>query len=121
MYQGASLIWNDDAENELNLLIRYVNVEKTVKSPLGFIKSRIKLAWEVHESGGKTTFAELEPTKERTTGRKEVIPDWFNERKKSKDEIVATVETEENQGKKRALFESFGKSPEEIEELMKTE
>lgn len=120
MYQGALLIWNDDAENELNLLIRYVNVEKTVKSPLGFIKSHIKLAWEVHESGGKTTFAELEPTKERTTGRKEVIPDWFNERKKSKDEIVATVETEENQEKKRALFESFGKSPEEIEELMKS-
>nr|WP_158268265.1 hypothetical protein [Paenisporosarcina sp. OV554] len=45
----------------------------------------------------------------------------FNERKKSKDEIVATVETEEDQERKRTLLESLGKSPEEIEELMKTE
>jgi len=120
LYQGALLIWNEDAENELNMLIRYVNEEETVKNPLGFIKAKIKTAWDVHQAGISITFADLKVSK-RTTGRTEVIPDWFNERKKAKDEIVATEETEVNQGKKRALLESLGKSPEEIEELMKKE
>ena len=35
LHQGASLIWKDDAEQELEWLIRYVNEEKTVKNPLG--------------------------------------------------------------------------------------
>lgn len=120
LYQGALLIWNEDAENELKMLIHYVNEEETVKNPLGFIKAKIKTAWDVHQAGISITFADLKSTK-RKTGRTEVVPDWFNERKKSKDEIVATVETEEDQEKKRALFVSLGKSPEEIEELMKTE
>ena len=120
LYQGALLIWNEDAENELKMLIRYVNEEETVKNPLGFIKAKIKTAWDVHQAGISITFADLKVSK-RTTGRTEVVPDWFNERKKSKDEIVATVETEVDQEKKRALFESLGKSPEEIEELMKIE
>jgi len=118
LYQGALLIWNEDAENELKMLIRYVNEEETVKNPLGFIKSKIKTAWDVHQAGISITFADLKASK-RTTGRTEVVPDWFNERKKSKDEIVATVDTEVDQEKKRKLFESLGKSSEEIEELMK--
>jgi len=117
MYQGALLIWNDAAENELQMLIRYVNEEETVKNPLGFIKSKIKTAWDIHQDGFPITFADLKVSK-RTTGRTEVIPDWFNERNTSKEE---TVVTEEYQEKKRALLESLGKSPEEIEELMKGE
>ena len=120
MYEGVLFIWNEDAENELKMLIRYVNDEETVKNPLGFIKSKIKTAWDFHQDGVSITFADLKSAK-RKIGRTEVVPDWFNERKKSKDEIVATVETEEDQKKKRALLESLGKSPKEIEELMKTE
>ncbi|MBU0941634.1 MAG: replication initiation protein [Bacteroidetes bacterium] len=117
MYQGASLIWNDAAENELQMLIRYVNQETTVKNPLGFIKSKIKTAWDIHQDGFPITFADLKVSK-RPTGRTEVVPDWFNERNTSKEETVATVVTEEYQEKKRALLESLGKSPEEIEEEM---
>ena len=117
MYQGALLIWNDAAENELQMLIRYVNEEETVKNPLGFIKSKIKTAWDIHQDGIPITFADLKVSK-RTTGRTEVIPDWFNERNTSKEETVATVVTEEYQEKKRALLEKLGKSPEEIAEEM---
>ena len=38
------------------------------------------MAWEASERGENTTFADLQPTKERTTGRKEIVPDWFKER-----------------------------------------
>jgi len=120
MYEGASLIWNEEAENELKMLINYVNEEESVKNPLGFIKMKVKAAWDFHQDGGKITFADLSSTK-RKTGRKEVIPEWFKERKKAKDELVATVETEEDLEKKRALLESLGKSPKEIEELMNME
>ncbi len=118
MYQGALLIWSDAAENELQMLIHYVNEEETVKNPLGFIKSKIKTAWDIHQDGFPITFADLKVSK-RTTGRTEVVPDWFNERNTSKEETVATVVTEDYQEKKRALLESLGKSPEEIEEEMK--
>ena len=92
LYQGALFIWGDKAENELTMIIGYVNVEKSVINPLGFIKSQIQLAWEAYERGEDTTFADLQPTKERTTGREEIIPDWFkksskvNEPKEEKDE-----------------------------------
>ena len=92
LYQGALFIWGDKAENELAMIIEYVNVEKSVQNPLGFIKSQIQLAWEAYERGEDTTFADLQPTKERTTGREEIIPDWFkksnevNEPKEEKDE-----------------------------------
>ena len=82
LHQGASLIWQDDAEQELEWLIRYVNEEKTVKNPLGFIKSKITSAWEIHEAGGHITFADLQPMKERHIGRQEKLPEWFT----SKDE-----------------------------------
>ena len=77
LHQGASLIWGDDAEQELEWLIRYVNEEKTVKNPLGFIKSKITSAWEIHEAGGHITFADLQPMKERHIGRQEKLPEWF--------------------------------------------
>ena len=88
LHQGASLIWQDDAEQELEWLIRYVNDEKTVKNPLGFIKSKITSAWEIHEAGGHITFADLQPMKERHTGRQEKLPEWFT----SKDEPQEAAE-----------------------------
>lgn len=89
LHQGASLIWRDDAEQELEFLIRYVNEEKSVKNPLGFIKSKITSAWEIHEAGGRITFADLQPVKERWAGREEKLPDWFT----SKDEPVEPSES----------------------------
>lgn len=80
LYEGALFIWGDEAENELAMIIEYVNVEKSVKNPLGFIKSQIQVAWEASERGENTTFADFQPTKERTTGREEIVPDWFKER-----------------------------------------
>lgn len=77
LHQGASLIWEEETEKELELLIRYVNEEKTVKNPLGFIKSKITSAWEISEAGGKITFADLQPAKERWAGREEKLPEWF--------------------------------------------
>ena len=100
MYQGALFIWGDKAEDELAMIIGYVNVEKSVQNPLGFIKSQIQLAWEAYERGEKPTFADLQPTKERTTGREEIIPDWFkkssegNEPKGEKDNANIAEERE---------------------------
>lgn len=77
LYQGALFIWRDKAESELAMIVKYVNKEKSVKNPLGFIKSQIQLAWESYERGESPTFADLKPTKERTIGREEMIPEWF--------------------------------------------
>lgn len=89
LYQGALVIFSDQAELELERLIRYVNEEKTVKNPLGFIKSKITSAWEIHEAGGRITFADLQPVKERWAGREEKLPDWFT----SKDEPTEPSES----------------------------
>ena len=90
MYEAAFVIWGDQAETELALIIRYVNVEESVQNPLGFIKSQIKLAWEAFERGEDATFADLQPTKKRSTGRQEVIPEWFKKRTSSvsKNELL---------------------------------
>lgn len=85
LHQGASLIWKEDAEKELELLIRYVNEEKSVENPLGFIKSKLKTAWEVHQDGIAYTFADLKPAKARTAGRTEVLPDWFTAEEEAQD------------------------------------
>lgn len=89
LYQGALVIFSNQAELELERLIRYVNEEKTVKNPLGFIKSKITSAWEIHEAGGRITFADLQPVKERWVGREEKLPDWFT----SKDEPAEPSES----------------------------
>ena len=85
LHQGASLIWKEDTERELELLIRYVNEEKSVENPLGFIKSKLKTAWEVHQDGVAYTFADLKPAKARTAGRTEVLPDWFTAKEEAQD------------------------------------
>ena len=101
LHQGASLIWGDSAEQELEWLIRYVNEEKTVKNPLGFIKSKITSAWEIHEAGGKITFADLQPMKERPTGRQEKLPEWFTS--KDKPQEAAKPNPELNKEKDQLL------------------
>ncbi|WP_398293483.1 hypothetical protein [Sporosarcina aquimarina] len=97
MYQGAVVIWGEQAESELALIIRYVNVEESVQKPLGFIKSQIKLAWEASERGERPTFSDLQPTKKRVNGRQEIIPDWFKEKdeniEQNEKEFDAEVET----------------------------
>jgi len=118
IYATALTVWQEQAEYELGLLVKYVNNEPTVTKPLGFIKSKLGIALQLHLSGDKISFNELQSAS-RSTGRTEVIPDWFNERNTSKEETVATVVTEEYQEKKRALLEKLGHSPEEIEQKMK--
>jgi plasmid replication initiation protein len=117
IYATALTVWQEQAEYELGLLVKYINNEPTVTKPLGFIKSKLEIAVQLHLSGDKISFNELQSAS-RTTGRQEVIPDWFYERNTSKEETVATTVTEDYQEKKRALLESLGKSPEEIEEEM---
>lgn len=95
LHQGASLIWNDDTEKELELLICYVNEEKTVKNPLGFIKSKITSAWEIHEAGGRITFADLQPAEARTTGRTEMLPEWFTTKEEPYEPAAPNPELEE--------------------------
>lgn len=82
MFKIAKSIWGKDAQSELQTLLKYVNGEKTVINPLGFIKSRIKLAWEAHQLGDDTTFTDLQPAKKRTPVREEKLPEWFGDYKK---------------------------------------
>ncbi|TWT26565.1 replication initiation protein [Planomicrobium sp. CPCC 101110] len=95
LHQGASLIWHKDTEKELEMLIRYVNEEKTVKNPLGFIKSKITSAWEIYEAGGRITFADLQPAEARTTGRTEMLPEWFTTKDEPYESADASPELEE--------------------------
>jgi len=102
MFQGASFIFNEDAEKELTLLIKYVNEEETIKNPLGFIKSKLKAAWKFHEDGIFISFADLQINK-RTTGRTEMIPSWFGE----KDDPNQEVEDPNIEEERRRLLEEL--------------
>ena len=84
MYEGASFIWNDNAEKELNLLIGYVNEEESVKNPLGFIKIKLQEYGGLYQEGLPVTFADLKPS-QRRTGRAEKIPEWFKNRSAPKE------------------------------------
>ena len=84
MYEGASFIWNDNAEKELNLLIGYVNEEESVKNPLGFIKIKLQEYGGLYQEGLPVTFADLKPS-QRRTGRAEKIPEWFKNRSSPKE------------------------------------
>ena len=93
MYEGAFFIWNDDAEKELSMLIRYVNEEESVKNPLGFIKIKLQEYGELYQEGLPVTFNDLKPS-QRTTGRAEKIPEWFknrNEPQKTEKEIDMNI------------------------------
>ncbi|ANU12300.1 hypothetical protein BBH88_18635 (plasmid) [Planococcus antarcticus DSM 14505] len=110
LYQGALVIFSDQAELELEMLIRYVNEEKSVKNPLGFIKSKITSAWEIHETGGHITFADLQPMKERPTGRQEKLPDWFTSRNEPQEAAEPNPElAKEKEQVLKKLAEKKGK------------
>lgn len=96
MYEAAFVIWGEQTENELAMISTFVNEEDSVKNPLGFIKSKVKLAWEAFERGEDATFADLQPTKKRPTGRQESIPDWLRERepRTDKEEPMSAREIE---------------------------
>lgn len=98
MFQGASFIFNENAEKELTLLINYVNEEETIKNPLGFIKSKLQAAWKSSEDGISITFANLQVNK-RTTGRTEVIPSWFGNKGDSNETVEKDPSIEEQRQK----------------------
>lgn len=104
LYQAASLIWADKTEQELTWLIEYVNTETSIKNPHGFMKSKIKSAWEIHDVGQPITFEDLRPAEERRSGREEMLPDWF----KTKDEPVKEAQTSpEAQEEKEKLLKKL--------------
>lgn len=97
MDQVASLIWGDRAEDELSMLIEYINGEESIKNPLGFIRRELEKAWEVFDQNEITiTFANKKPSK-RKTGREEIIPDWLN--KEYKEPELTEEEKEEQEEK----------------------
>lgn len=118
IYATALTIWQEQAEHELGLLVKYVNNDSTVSNPLGFIRAKLKLALQQHRSGDQISFNELQKGS-RSTGRKSILPEWFHDRNKAREETVATLGTEEFSEKKRALLERLGLSSEEIEQEMK--
>jgi len=115
IYATALTVWQEQAEYELGLLVKYVNNEPTVNKPLGFIKSKLEIALQLHLSGDKISFNELQRAS-RSTGRTEVVPDWFHERSEPQENPGLSDESKE---KLRGLLESLGKSPEEIEKELR--
>lgn len=77
LHQDAYKVWQDQTEKELAYLINYINGETSIKSPLGFIRSKIKTVIEALERGEHLSFAGLELNKGRSPVREEVLPDWL--------------------------------------------
>jgi len=103
MYQAASFIWNDDAEKELSMLIRYVNEEESVKNPLGFIKSKLQEYGELYQEGLPVTFADLKPN-QRRSGTAEKIPEWFKSRNEPK-EVAKVIDSKIAEERQKLLDE----------------
>jgi hypothetical protein len=57
---GLNLIKDLMAEIELGILVKYINNESTIKTPLGFVKSKLKIVLKLHAAGKKVSFSELE-------------------------------------------------------------
>jgi plasmid replication initiation protein len=93
IYSIALNIWQDQAEIELGLLVKYINNESTIKTPLGFIKSKLKTALMLHAAGEKISFNELE----LSGGRKEMVPEWFGKKDETKEEVEDPNIEEERQ------------------------
>lgn len=99
VYSLALRIWNEQAENELTMLVKYTNNETSINSPLGFIKAKLKTASKVHATGEKISFSELE----FSGGRKEMVPEWFGKKDDSKEELKDPKIEEERQKLLREL------------------
>lgn len=86
IYEAAFVIWQQNTETELMRLVKYVNEEKSIKNPLGFVKSKIKEAWEIFQKGSIISFADLKSIQQRGAGRVEMLPEWFTEPDSSENE-----------------------------------
>jgi len=93
IYSIALNIWQDQAEIELGSLVKYINNESTIKTPLGFIKSKLKTALMLHVTGEKVSFSELE----LSGGRTEMVPEWFGKKDEMKEEVEDPNIEEERQ------------------------
>lgn len=82
IHSMASSIWKEAAEEELRMLIEYVNEDKSIHNPVGFIVSKLKKALEMHKQSIVVSFKDLKPQDERHNGRVEKLPDWFEDYKK---------------------------------------
>lgn len=112
MHDAASFIFKEDAEKELTMLIQYVNGESSINNPLGFIKSRLKSAWEDHVNGEEITFANLKPTQQRNEEPYQndtAIPDWFKKRNEPAANIPPSDDIEERREKLRKELEELEK------------
>lgn len=99
IYSLALRTWNEQAENELTMLVKYTNNETSITSPLGFIKAKLKTASKVHATGEKISFSKLE----LSGGRKEMVPEWFGKKDDSKEELKDPKIEEERQKLLREL------------------
>lgn len=114
IYSTAFTVWQELAENELKMLVEYVNDESSINKPLGFIKSKLKTALQLHFSGEKISFSDLEGDS-RSAGRMEVVPDWFSKRREKNEEFIMSAQEEENLKHERVeLYRKLGLSEEEI-------
>lgn len=116
IYSTALAIWQEQAEIELKILVEYVNEESSIIKPLGFIKSKLKTALQLHLSGDKISFNELQVASQ-SAGRLEVVPDWFNTRNEEKENNLS----DEGRELKRQLLADLGFTSEQIEAEMKTD
>jgi len=83
IYLMAWEIWNEQTFHELEMLVKYINNEFTIKSPLGFIKAKIKVAFQEYLEGVTVSFNTLE----NSSGRKEIVPEWFEAGETLKEEM----------------------------------
>lgn len=80
LYKTMTLVFPGREEEELTFLIDYINKEKNINSPLGFIKSKLKAAFEIVKViGVDFSFSSLKETQKRNS-REEIIPEWFEKR-----------------------------------------
>lgn len=76
LFNNAKEIWEeDDIEKELGYLIRYVNREKSIHNPLGFIQDKVKKILQGKELGESITFAEIYPEIYSQFIREEKLPE----------------------------------------------
>lgn len=107
IYQYALLTWQDAAEREMEMLIRYINENKSIHNPLGFIMSQLKSAFTEHEKGSSVTFATLQSTQRQPNGYQEKVPEWFNKEVEDDDVWdIDMVEKREELKRKLALLNS---------------
>lgn len=113
LFNNAEKIWEEEEiEKELSHLIRYVNGERSIHNPLGFIQDRIKKTLKAKELGEPINFAEIYPEKHRQFIREEELPEWQKNQQEEKTlEINPALFLE-----KEKILESLAKKKQELKE-----